>query len=106
MKCDFCPSDFVRKETYRAHLVSHHKQNLTDEEFQDALDKIRKFQAPALDINQFTVEKQEGQINQEEHGEGEEEMEEAEMEELIEDEGMNEAEEGFEIYEGEEIVEQ
>jgi len=58
MKCDYCASDFVRKETYKAHIVSHHKRHLSDQEFEEVLEKIRKFQPPALDINQFTVEKQ------------------------------------------------
>ena len=58
MKCDYCASDFVRKETYKAHIISHHKRHLSDQEFEEVLEKIRKFQPPALDINQFTVEKQ------------------------------------------------
>lgn len=58
MKCEYCSSDFVRKETYKAHIISHHKRHLSEQEFEDALEKIRRFQPPSLDINQFTVEKQ------------------------------------------------
>lgn len=90
MKCDFCSSDFVRKETYKAHIISHHKRHMTDQEFADVLEKIRKFQAPPLDINQFTVEKQE--IKNENSDILEEDIE---MEELIEDE----TNEDFEVYE-------
>ena len=58
MKCEFCASDFVRKETYRAHIVSHHKRHLSEREYEDVLDRIKKFQPPSLDINRFTLEKQ------------------------------------------------
>lgn len=58
MKCEYCTSDFVRKETYKAHIISHHKRHLSDQEFEEVLEKIKKFQPPSLDINQFTVEKQ------------------------------------------------
>lgn len=58
MKCDYCASDFVRKETYKAHIISHHKRHLSDQEFENVLEKIKKFQPPSLDINQFTLEKQ------------------------------------------------
>jgi uncharacterized tellurite resistance protein B-like protein len=58
MKCDFCSSDFVRKETYKAHILTHHKRHLKEQEYEDVIEKIRKFQPPALDINKFTVEKQ------------------------------------------------
>lgn len=58
MKCEYCSSDFVRKETYKAHIVSHHKRHISDQEFEDVLEKIKRFQPPSLDINQFTVEKQ------------------------------------------------
>lgn len=58
MKCEYCASDFVRKETYKAHIISHHKRHLTEQEFEDVIEKIRRFQAPSLDINQFTLEKQ------------------------------------------------
>lgn len=99
MKCDYCASDFVRKETYKAHIISHHKQQLSEEEFLQVLEKIRKFQAPHLDINQFTVEKQglksDGPTIQEEV------LDEGEMEEIIEDESMEPNEE-YEIYEEEE----
>lgn len=60
MKCEYCTSDFVRKETYKAHIISHHKRHLSEQEFEDVLEKIKKFQPPQLDINQFTLEKQEG----------------------------------------------
>lgn len=96
MKCEFCTSDFVRKETYRAHINSHHKQQLTEEEFQQVMENIRKFQAPHLDINQFTVEKQGLKV------ESQEVIEEGEMDELIEDENMEEPTEDYEIYEEEE----
>lgn len=95
MKCDYCSSDFVRKETYKAHIISHHKQSMTEKEYEDVLEKIRKFQAPHMDVNQFMVEKQAER--------GEEILEEdTEMEELIEDEGMDEANEEYEIYQEEE----
>lgn len=96
MKCDYCTLDFVRKETYKAHIISMHKQSMTDKEFEEVLEKIRKFQAPQMDVNQFMVEKQGAR--------GEEILEEdAEMEEeLIEDEGMDEANEEYEIYDGDE----
>lgn len=58
MKCEFCESDFVRKETYRAHIISHHKRHLSEKEFEDALEKIKKFQLPVLDVNRYTLEKQ------------------------------------------------
>jgi len=58
MKCEFCGSDFVRKETYRAHIISHHKRHLSEKEFEDVLERIKKFQAPSLDVNRFTLEKQ------------------------------------------------
>jgi hypothetical protein len=58
MKCDFCTSDFVRKETYRAHITSHHKRHLTETEYINVLEKIKKFQPPSLDIKQFTLERQ------------------------------------------------
>lgn len=58
MKCEYCTSDFVRKETYKAHIISHHKRHLSEQEFEDVLEKIKKFQPPQLDINQFTLEKQ------------------------------------------------
>lgn len=96
MKCDYCTSDFVRKETYKAHIISHHKQQLSEEEFQQVLENIRKFQPPHLDINQFTVEKQGLK------SENAEVLEEGEMEEMIEDESMEEAPEDYEIYEEEE----
>lgn len=96
MKCDFCSSDFVRKETYKAHIISHHKAHLSEEEFQEVIENIRKFQAPHLDINQFTVEKQGVK------SENLEILEEGEMEEMIEDESMEETNEDYEIYEEEE----
>lgn len=90
MKCDYCASDFVRKETYKAHIISHHKRHLSDQEFDDALEKIRKFQPPALDINQFTVEKQKyhQQLILTKVEEGEIDMEEM-IEEQIEDDNKS-----------------
>lgn len=74
MKCEFCTSDFVRKETYRAHLTSHHKRHLTEQEYQDTLEKVRLFQPPSLDVNKFILEKQtvvpEGSENDEKELEG------------------------------------
>lgn len=58
MKCEYCASDFVRKETYRAHIISHHKRHLSDNEYESVLERIKKFQPPSLDINEFTLEKQ------------------------------------------------
>lgn len=58
MKCEYCASDFVRKETYRAHILSHHKRHLSDQEYEEVLERIKKFQPPSLDINRFTLEKQ------------------------------------------------
>ncbi|XP_070502544.1 zinc finger protein 260-like [Chironomus tepperi] len=95
MKCDYCASDFVRKETYKAHIISHHKRHLSDQEFEEVLEKIRKFQPPALDINQFTVEKQmsaQGMMLSKVE-EGEIDVEEM-IEEQIED-GMEKSEEGM-----------
>lgn len=60
MKCDYCASDFVRKETYKSHIISHHKKELNEKEFQDVMERIRTFQLPHLDIDKFTVEKQGG----------------------------------------------
>jgi hypothetical protein len=65
MKCDFCTSDFVRKETYRAHITSHHKRHLSDEEYSSVMEKIKKFQPPSLDIKQFTLEKQTQEVEME-----------------------------------------
>lgn len=105
MKCDYCASDFVRKETYKAHIISHHKRHLSDQEFEEVLEKIRKFQPPALDINQFTVEKQ--KFNQEmilpKVEEGEIDMEEM-IEEHMED-GIEKSEEGMIIETGDEYTE-
>ncbi|CRK87611.1 CLUMA_CG001407, isoform A [Clunio marinus] len=58
MKCDFCTSDFVRKETYKAHVISHHKSHMTEQEFDDVMEKIKKFQPPSLDVSQFILERQ------------------------------------------------
>lgn len=90
MKCDYCASDFVRKETYKAHIISHHKRHLSDQEFEEVLEKIRKFQPPALDINQFTVEKQNPGMMLSKVEDGEIDMEEM-IEEQIED-GMDKEE--------------
>lgn len=103
MKCDFCTSDFVRKETYKAHIISHHKRHLNDQQFQDVLEKIKKFQPPSLDINQYTLEKRENfseLMLPEEEGEALEIIEEDEMpaEDGMEDDGTYY---GNEIYEDE-----
>lgn len=57
LKCEYCTSDFVRKETYRTHILNHHK-GLSNEELTAILDKIKNFRPPALDVDQFTMEKQ------------------------------------------------
>ena len=103
MKCDYCTSDFVRKETYKAHIISHHKRHMSDQEFQEVLENIRKFQAPHLDINQFTVEKQ-NSTKAQKNTTFLEEID-MEMEEMIEDEidksdgGLVEAGDEYEIFE-------
>jgi hypothetical protein len=74
MKCDFCTSDFVRKETYKAHIISHHKRQLSEEEFEEVIEKIKRFQPPSLDINQYTVEKQNAMMGVEREALGELEM--------------------------------
>lgn len=58
MKCEFCTSDFVRKETYKAHIISQHKRHISASEFEDVLDRIKKFQPPSLNINDYILEKQ------------------------------------------------
>lgn len=58
MKCEFCTSDFVRKETYRSHVTSHHKKDMTNEEYEAVLEKIKLFQPPPIDIEKYTLEKQ------------------------------------------------
>lgn len=58
MKCEYCASDFVRKETYRAHIISHHKRHMSEEDFEDVIERIKRFQPPSMDVNQFTLEKQ------------------------------------------------
>ncbi len=106
MKCDFCTSDFVRKETYKAHILSQHRAHLSDYEYEEVLEKIRKFQAPQLDVSQFTVEKQLGKMESQSLIVEEE----AEIEGIIEDERVDpleEAGEGYEIYEdSEEMIDQ
>lgn len=109
MKCGYCTSDFVRKETYKAHIISHHKRHMSDQEFLEVLDNIRKFQPPHLDINQFTVEKQ-NSAKAQKNPTFLEEIDEVEMEEMIEDEieksdeGLVEAGDEYEIFEEEEEV--
>lgn len=85
MKCEFCTSDFVRKETYKSHVISHHKKDLSEEEFQDVLERIRTFQAPPLDIKKYTLEKQA-------KNEDDDEMCEEEMEMIEEDVTLEEGE--------------
>jgi hypothetical protein len=92
MKCDYCASDFVRKETYKSHIVSHHKKELSEKEFQDVMEKIRTFQLPHLDIDKFTVEKQAGRLVKETVVINEGEME-----------AFDNVEEEYEIYESEEV---
>lgn len=113
MKCDYCTSDFVRKETYKAHIISHHKRHMNDQEYLDVMENIRKFQAPHLDINQFTVEKQ-NSAKAQKNPTFLEEIDEIdmEMEEMIEDEidksdgGLVEAGDEYEIFEEEEEEEE
>lgn len=89
MKCDFCASDFVRKETYRAHIISHHKKNMSDKEYEDVMEKIRKFQPPSLDVNEYTLEKQGAGFSMKlEEGEHE-------MQENIPEEGEDMIEDGY-----------
>lgn len=101
MKCDYCTSDFVRKETYKAHIISHHKRHMSEQEFEQVLENIRKFQAPHLDINQFTVEKQQAKYQAVLTDGGD-----TEMEEMIEDDidnsnenNMVEAGDEYQIFE-------
>lgn len=99
MKCEFCTSDFVRKETYRAHIISHHKRSLTEQEFDDVLERIKKFQPPSLDINAFTLEKQKNKADNKNFEEvdytvQDEDEEEGEiMMEVVEEEGEEDCEE-------------
>lgn len=105
MKCDFCSSDFVRKETYRAHVTSHHKRHLTEQQYEDTLEKIRKFQPPSLDVHQFTLEKQKNvTVITEESDEAEKSIEYIEEEDMADEGEMTiEQEEGYfeetELYE-------
>lgn len=104
MKCDFCTSDFVRKETYRAHIISHHKRHLTEKEYEDTMDKIKKFQPPSLDVNEYTLEKQTvaGYMLKTEIEEGEQEAQESipeEGEDMVMQDGYFEP--GSEFYEEE-----
>ena len=64
MKCDLCPSDFVRKETYKSHIISHHKRQISDQQFEEILEKIRKFQPPSLDVTKYTLEKQTNEVGE------------------------------------------
>lgn len=94
MKCEFCTSDFVRKETYRSHITSHHKKDMTTEEYEAVLEKIRLFQPPPIDIEKYTLEKQYKKmgIKMEDVVEGDE------MEMIEEDTEIAIDEEGEEIY--------
>ncbi len=47
----------MRKETYRTHVLNHHK-NIPAEQLTEVLDRIKNFKPPALDVDQFTMEKQ------------------------------------------------
>lgn len=90
MKCEFCASDFVRKETYKSHVNSHHKKDLTEEEYNNVLERIKNFQAPPLDIKKYTLEKQGKDFV--------EDGENIDMEMIEEDTVLEEPEEGEEIY--------
>lgn len=48
----------MRKETYKSHIISHHKRHLSDQEFEEVLEKIRKFKPPVLNVDEYTVERQ------------------------------------------------
>lgn len=89
MKCEYCTSDFVRKETYKSHITSHHKKDMTEEEYENCLERIRKFQAPPLDIKKYTLEKQVKNFEDEEMVE-EMEMIEEDSNAALEDEGEEE----------------
>ena len=54
---EYCTSDFVRKETYRTHILNHHK-GLGPQELEMIMEKIKNFREPDLDIDAFTLEKQ------------------------------------------------
>lgn len=97
MKCEFCASDFVRKETYRSHINSHHKKDLSDEEYREVLERIKTFQAPPLDIKKYTLEKQGN-----EYEEGEDIGDEMEMIETEDDNVLEEGETEEIYYEEEE----
>lgn len=56
MKCEFCASDFVRKETYKAHVTSQHKRHLSPEEYEEVMTKIKNFQPPSLNVADYCLE--------------------------------------------------
>jgi hypothetical protein len=97
----------VRKETYKAHIGTHHRRHLSDQEYEEVLEKIRKFKPPVLNIEEYTVEKQQKGARLDE-GEIDMEM----IEEQIEDmdksnEGMIvETEEDYTYFEEEEDEEE
>ncbi|KAG5683243.1 hypothetical protein PVAND_012536 [Polypedilum vanderplanki] len=96
LKCDYCASDFVRKETYKSHIISHHKRHLSDQEFEEVLEKIRKFKPPVLNVDEYTVERQKNNQQQQLILAKVEECEEMEMiEEQIEQDGMEKSNEGM-----------
>lgn len=49
MSCDYCEAKFVRKDTYRSHILSHH-QDMDKSELDDFLKKIRNMK-PGKEMN-------------------------------------------------------
>lgn len=108
MKCEFCTSDFVRKETYRAHITSTHRRQLSERDYDDAMERIKKFQWPTLDVNEYTLEKQTvaGFMLKTEIEEGEHEAQESipeDAEDMVMQDGY--FEQGSELYHEEEEFE-
>lgn len=52
LKCeiDSCNSQFARKETYKNHVLSHHK-DIGPERTQDLLNRIKTSQLPKIDLS-------------------------------------------------------
>lgn len=46
---------FQRKETYKNHVISHHK-DMGDENLRSLLDKIKHFQLPKIDLNNISLQ--------------------------------------------------
>lgn len=57
-KCEYCTSDFVRKETFKTHIINQHKE-LGLELQNEVLEKIKSIREPRLDISAYTLERQE-----------------------------------------------